>query len=122
MTTRNGRIGRRGEDLALTYLEQRGLKLLERNFRVGHREIDLIMESEGKIHIVEVKTLVDSTADPTDRVDSRKIGLIASAARFFVASRRIYKEIQFDVVSIVIKGMDFEIEYLPDAFTPVYYK
>ena len=38
--------GKIGENLALRYLERRGLRLLERNWRYGHLEVDLIMEDD----------------------------------------------------------------------------
>ena len=49
-------LGKKGEDVALEYLLQRGMKLLERNWRSGHKELDLVMEEEGFIRIVEVRS------------------------------------------------------------------
>jgi len=49
--------GRISEDLALKYLENKGYKLLERNFTVKGGEIDIIMEFDGFIVFVEVKSL-----------------------------------------------------------------
>ena len=43
-------IGRSGEDAALEYLLQNGYKLLERNWHCRHKEIDLIVENEGRRH------------------------------------------------------------------------
>lgn len=81
------------------------------------------MESEQKIHIVEVKTLSSTgEADPAEKVDNRKMNLLASAASFYVARFGLTKEVQFDVVSVLKRGTDFDVEYLPDAFIPVYYK
>jgi putative endonuclease len=50
-----GKIGRQGEDLALRFLQQQGLKLLERNYSWRQGEIDLIMEDGNSIVFVEVR-------------------------------------------------------------------
>ena len=119
----NKELGKRGEDVALGFLLRQGLRLRERNVQVGHREIDLVMESDEKLHIVEVKALTEfPQADPTDKVDARKRQLLASAAGQYMAQEHITKEVQFDVVSVIFRGADFEIDYLPDAFIPVYYR
>ena len=39
----NAKVGKRGEEEALDYLQQQGLELRERNWRSGHFEVDLIM-------------------------------------------------------------------------------
>lgn len=114
--------GRIAESIALEFLEKKGLHLKERNFRSGHKEIDLIMESDDTLHIIEVKSLGgNSPADPLEKVDNRKRRLIALAAGHYVSLHNIEKEVQFDVVSVVQKGTEFELEYLPNAFYPIYH-
>ncbi|MFS8130988.1 MAG: YraN family protein [Candidatus Dojkabacteria bacterium] len=49
--------GRISEDLALNYLQNKGYKLLERNFTVKGGEIDIIMKFDGFIVFVEVKSI-----------------------------------------------------------------
>ena len=115
--------GREAEDLALEWLERRGYVLLERNYRVGHKEIDIIMESPGAVHIVEVKALsAPAAVDPAEKVDARKRQLLASAANYYLRSRRVAKEAQFDIVTVVFNGADSTVEYIPNAFYPIYYK
>lgn len=114
--------GRLGEDLALDFLLNNGLSLRNRNCRVGHKEMDLVMESESHIHIVEVKSIEKSGADPSEKVDETKIRRLTSAAGEYVAVNHISKEVQFDVVTIVFDGTDFDLEYLPNAFYPIYYR
>ena len=49
-------LGRRGERLAEQHLEARGYRLIERNWRCRHGEIDLVMRGGDVIAFVEVKT------------------------------------------------------------------
>jgi putative endonuclease len=49
-------LGIWGEDQALAHLISKGLVLLERNLRVVVGEVDLIMDDEGTLFFVEVKT------------------------------------------------------------------
>lgn len=114
--------------MALEWLQKRGFALLERNYRVGHKEIDLIMESPSFIHIVEVKALSAPAAraatpvDPSQKVDSRKRQMLASAANYWLRSRRAEKEAQFDIVTVVFGESAPKLEYIPNAFYPIYYR
>ena len=53
--------GRISEDLALNYLQNKGYKLLERNFTVKGGEIDIIMNFDGFVVFVEVKSLYEKS-------------------------------------------------------------
>ena len=122
MKSRAQSKGRYGEELALEFLLGKGLVLRERNCRVGHKELDLVMESEHHLHIVEVKSIERSGADPAEKVDGAKIKRLVSAAGAYVSGNRITKEVQFDIVTIVFDGTDFDLEYIPNAFYPIYYR
>ena len=112
--------GRRGEDAALAWLEERGFRLLDRNWRSGHKEIDLVVESDARIHFVEVKTLTPPAAiRPAEKVDGHKQAALVTAAGSYMASRHIVKEVQFDVVSVILGDGLPEVEYIPDAFIPI---
>ncbi|MBO4572123.1 MAG: YraN family protein [Bacteroidales bacterium] len=114
-------LGRKGEELALRFLEAEGLVLLERNWRWDHKEIDLIMESPRAIHFVEVKALRAPAAhEPWEAVTPLKQRYLSKAAEHFIFERRIGKEARFDEVSILFDGDDASIEYIPEAFYPVY--
>ena len=117
-------LGKKGEDVALEYLLQRGLKLLERNWRSGHKELDLVMEEEGFIRIVEVRSRsFPAQIDPFESVDTVKRKKIMQAAKGYVASNRSLirdKEVVFDVVSILFNGELFKIEYIREAFAPTW--
>jgi putative endonuclease len=50
------KTGKHGEDLACDYLQKRGYTIIERNYRCGRNEIDIIAQKGSMISFVEVKT------------------------------------------------------------------
>lgn len=115
-------LGRAGEDMALELLQKRGLWLLERNWRWNHKEIDIIMESPSAVHFVEVKTLkAPAVREPWEAVTPEKQRNLALAAEHFIYERHIWKEAQFDIVSILCReDGSMETEYIERAFFPIF--
>lgn len=118
-------LGRKGEDRALEYLLQCGMELLERNWRIGHKEIDLIMLDGDFIRFVEVRTReYPSLIDPFESIGPQKRRKIVSAARGYLAGKGKWlsggKEAVFDVVSILFNGELFELKYIREAFGPTW--
>ncbi len=118
--------GRRGEEEACRYLQDRGHKIIGRNWRSGHLEVDIItLDSEG-LHIVEVKSRqIPSAAEPQANVGRRKMQKLTAAANAFLNSEARKGlpsdlDVFFDVVSVLFDGPKFEIEYYPQAFIPLY--
>lgn len=119
-------LGKTGEDLACRYLESKGHRILERNYRSGHLEIDIISLDADGIHFVEVKTRRDSIqAPPQDNVGKVKQDRIVKAALKYLNSGKGKPdgdlECQFDVVAITFRTDKVDIEWLPNAFIPIYY-
>ena len=50
-------VGEIGEEIACQFLERKGFKILERNYRKPWGEIDIIAEKDGVIRFVEVKAV-----------------------------------------------------------------
>ena len=116
-------IGRRGEEIACRFLEGKGHRILKRNYRSGHLEIDIISLDCHGIHFVEVKTRKMSVqAPPQDNVDRQKQRRIVAAAKRFLNSSRhdIPEECFFDVIAITFKGDNAHTEWIPQAFIPIY--
>lgn len=115
-------LGKRGEEAALEYLLQRGMKLLARNWRRGHKELDLIMEEDNFIRVIEVKSRNwPACADPLENINVAKRRNLISAARGYLGENIGFcrgKEVAFDVVSILFNADAFKIEYIRDAFAP----
>ncbi len=114
-------IGRAGEDAALEWLQRRGMTLLERNWRSGHYELDLVMEYCDTIRIVEVKSLRESDGfDPTANMTPEKCRRIVRAARRFLAENPSGREVCFDVVAVLFCDSAPRITYIPSAFLPIH--
>ncbi|MBR6423328.1 MAG: YraN family protein [Bacteroidales bacterium] len=120
--SKNVETGRLGEEAALAWLERRGFRLLARNWRSGHKEVDLVMESERAVHIIEVKTLTPPLLEqPFEKVDPAKQRRLVNAARRFLTELHADCEVQFDIVSVVLDGDETRVEYIPEAFYPIFY-
>ena len=117
--------GRRGEDEACLYLVRAGHTIIERNWRGGHTEIDIISLAGDGIHFVEVKSRkAPVMAAPERNVDRKKMHhLQAAALRWLHSPKRApmqEMEIFFDVISVVFDNDSIDIQYYPQAFVPIY--
>ena len=114
--------GRRGEDLALAHLEEKGYRLAHRNYRYGRGEIDLVMEDpQGVLVFVEVKSNRGNGAGrPLQRVDGRKILQIQRMAqRYCWEHRQSGRDMRFDVVGVDLGANGGgKLEHVENAFLP----
>lgn len=77
----NTELGRLGEALAATYLEQRGMEILARNWRCQHGEIDLVARDGRDTVFVEVKTRrTEAFGHPFEAITPRKLGRLRRLA------------------------------------------
>ena len=107
------RIGARGERLARLYLRLHGYRILQRNYRVAHKEIDIIAKKGSTVAFVEVKTALDSKEL---RVGSAKRANMAYAAKYFAANYRqkaVYY--RFDIIEVILS--EHKIRHIENAFT-----
>ena len=113
-------LGHTGEDDAADYLAREGYHILDRNWRSGHKEIDIVAEKGGVLVIVEVKTRRDARfGKPEDAVSENKIRRIVLAADAYVRLYRIDMPVRFDIITVL--GKYRQINHIIDAFrTPVW--
>ncbi|MDR1610425.1 MAG: YraN family protein [Candidatus Symbiothrix sp.] len=112
-------LGKDGEAAALAYLKENGYEILHTNWRKGHFELDIVAKTEDELVIVEVKTRSEgSIVDPEDAVTNQKIRNIISAADIYIKFFDIDLPARFDIISVIGKSPDFEIEHIEDAFYP----
>ena len=115
------RVGRSGEDIAAAFLAESGHTVLDRNWRSGHLELDIVSMAADGIHFVEVKSRVfPMEAAPQESVGAAKRRrMVAAAAGWIRKNGKEDMEYRFDVVSVVFKGEGYSIDYFPEAFIPV---
>ena len=113
-------LGRRGESLAKTFLENLGYEILDENWTHGKAEIDLVVYKDKVIIFAEVKTRTgNSFGEPEDFVDMRKQRLLAKAADEYIYLMDHQGEVRFDIVSILFDRNDnYTLKHIEDAFWP----
>ena len=113
-------LGKLGEELAVEYLIKKGYQILERNWRSGHKEIDIIAQIDDNLVIVEVKTRKsDDYGEPDIAVGIAKQRMLIWAADAYVRKNQLNVDVRFDIVSIVISDEEPQIEHIEDAFIPL---
>ena len=94
-------IGDAGEDAALLYLQQRGLTLVERNFRCKGGEIDLVMQHKESLVFVEVRVRADKRhGGAAASITAHKQRRLIIAAQTFLQRYREPPPCRFDVIAI----------------------
>ena len=105
------RVGRIGETIAAQFLERKGFKIVERNYRKPWGEIDIIADKGGVVRFVEVKavsreSLPDVSREmdyrPEEMVDSRKLRKLARTAALYMEVQKDKREYQIDVVGVIL--------------------
>ena len=106
--------GKWAEARAAQYLADKGLILLDRNFRTKMGEIDLIMQEDNMLVFVEVRyRKTNLFGSPVESVDRRKQIKLIKTAECYLASHKKYARMpsRFDVV-----GISNTIEWIRNAF------
>ena len=107
-------LGDWGEQEAARYLESRGLKVVDRQYRQKWGEIDLICLDRGAWVFVEVKTRSARSSIPAiESITPRKRQRILRAAMSYMKWKRLEGcALRFDLV-LIEEG---RVEWIPDAF------
>ena len=122
METARKRLGSLGETLACQHLERLGHRILERNWRWSHLEIDIISRDGEGLHFVEVKSRVAPvSAAPEENVTLPKQRRLATAALAYLHAKAFGElDVFFDIVTVVFDGERTDITYYKQAFIPIY--
>jgi putative endonuclease len=116
---KHNEIGQFGEQKAADFLELKGYKILDRNWRHGRAEIDIVAMDKATLVFAEVKTRSNDLFErPESAVDEKKRRLLTRAAVAYM--RKIEHEwaIRFDILAVILRGPDFYIDHFEDAFFP----
>ena len=116
----NNILGKRGEELAVSFLEKKGYQILETNWRFGRAELDIIAKDGEILVFVEVKTRNNNHfGAPEIAVDQKKEDAMASAGAAYMRAIHHDWEVRFDIISILYSNeKDFHITHFEDAFFP----
>lgn len=110
-------LGRKGEELATTFLIEKGFEILHKNWRYKKAEIDIIGVHQEFLVFVEVKTRSsDYFGKPEESVTSEKEELYKTASEYFIEKYELENEIRFDVISIIVSNNKNTIEHFVSAF------
>nr|MBQ8251997.1 YraN family protein [Lachnospiraceae bacterium] len=97
------KIGADYEEIAAGYLESKGYRILERNYRCRYGEVDIIAVRDGMLVIVEVKYRSSTgCGEPAEAVDVRKQRRICRVTMDYLMRHQYFygKPCRFDVISI----------------------
>jgi len=93
--------GKKGEQLAATWLQQRGYLILHINWRYTHCEIDIIASLNDTLHFIEVKTRQTETFGyPEESVSRKKMISLMNGAAEFLFQHPEWKKVQYDILAI----------------------
>lgn len=110
-------FGVTGEQMAARYLEDQGYVILDRNYRRGHKEVDIIALDHGELAVIEVKTRTKEDYFTAEQaVDHRKRQNIIRVANNYVRRYHRTEPLRFDIIAIVGTGANAEIRHTKNAF------
>lgn len=118
----SAQFGLLGERVAQRWLERAGWRVLQRRFRSGHRDIDLIVERNGLVAFVEVKARRGGEAraefgDPVEAVNWRKQRELSRSASVWIDRHGRPGEVyRFDVVGVLVVGQRVRVRHVANAF------
>ncbi len=73
-----------GEEIAVNYLKNKGYKIIERNFRKGYGEIDIVSIHQNILVFVEVKTRTTALfGGALEAISYHKIKSLVKTAQFY---------------------------------------
>jgi len=115
---KHSKIGIKGEQIAADFLQNKGYKILHCNWRSGKKEVDIVATHGDLLVFVEVKTRSSATLlFPEETVNRKKQNNLLRAAEAFLANNRDYKNVRFDIVSVLLPGEHVkEIIHFEEAF------
>ena len=109
------------EELACSYLEKKGYKIIDRNVYLLRKEVDVIALDRETVVFVEVKTRADEGFSPAEvAITPTKKARMSRAARYFIAAHKVTdRPLRFDVVAIVLGRTGRpRIRHYQNAFVP----
>lgn len=110
-------IGKYGEDVAVRFLEQKGYKIIERNFSCRQGELDIIAKNNGYIVFIEVKTRSNFLYGmPGEAVGRDKQKHIYKVAKYYLHIHKLENHfVRFDVVEVLLDKGRAKVNHIKQA-------
>jgi len=116
---RHNEIGKEGEEMAVQYLIDKQWIILERNWRSGHKEIDIIAKCNGDLIIIEVKVRkFIGNERIEEHIPRSKQQHLIRTANAYLAYRKLDLGVRFDIILITGNPGRYRIEHIENAFSP----
>ena len=110
-------VGREGEALAANFLQQKGYEIVDRNWRYGPKEIDIVARDGETMVFVEVKTRSTLAFElPQEAVTKKKMKNLVEAADAYMLQYNIELEGRFDIVGVLNGNPPKVIEHIVGAW------
>ena len=111
--------GHRGEQATVDYLLSKGFRILDRNWRAGRYELDIVARKGDTLHFIEVKSRKkNSLTTPEEALTRAKFDALCRAARAWLAAHPCDLEIRFDLAAVELSPEGCSVRYIPDAIAP----
>ena len=101
----NLKTGKLGEEIAKKYLENKGYKIIEQNYKTKYGEIDLVARTRTVLVVVEVRTKIgEDFGTPEESLDKKKIRRVWLNALAYVGKNHWNGDYRVDAVCIVLSS------------------
>ncbi len=115
-------LGKKGEDKAAFYLMEQGYRIVARNYRFGHKEVDIIAWDGPCLVIVEVRTRASEIFEhPRDTITPGKINALAEVAEDYIFRHQLDCQTRFDLICWLPHRDESQwvLEHVVEAFHPM---
>lgn len=113
-------LARKGEELACLHLQSKGYTLIQRNYRIGQGELDIIARHGKDLVFIEVKTRESAfLTDPLQLVPVSKQRQVIRIANAYLKTLKTLERARFDIVVVIHNSQYTSIDHIEDAFYPM---
>lgn len=103
--SRHNEVGILGERLARKFLEEKGYKVLEQNYRTRFAEIDLVAQEKNTLIFIEVRTKIgEDFGTPEDTINKAKLKKVLWNAKNYIGFKNWPGPCRIDAICIVLNS------------------
>lgn len=110
---KHNEVGKTAEQVVCQYLESRGYKIIDRNWRSKLAEIDVVAKKENCVFFVEVKYRFDSLhGGGYDAINKKKLDKMRLGAESWVLQNNWNGEYCLSVAEV--SGSEFDVDFIQE--------